>query len=305
MSDPGDNEAEMFRHHPLDDAAIEAFFTGQPAGEGLAPLAGLVEDLHTMTRRPAPVPSTELAMMMAKGFSTANGDLLVTAASNVTGPASQAAGLPKWRKKKMIIAELLAGLSVAAKAAFGVTAAAAAVTAGGAAGVLPGPAQHGVAVTVDAVTPFSFPDKANAKADFGSRVSTDATDGGVDGKTISAEAKAKAEAEAEAEAGGRPTAPGQKGLDQANTTPAAGHAPTSVPGGKPASAGTQSTDGLGVAAETPAAGRAPAAVPVGPPASTPPVNAGVEGSAGLSTAARTPAADAVPSSVPRGGGARP
>lgn len=46
---------------------------------------------------------------------------------------------------------------MAAKAGFGISAAAAAVTAGGAAGVLPAPAQHGVAATVSAVTPFSFP----------------------------------------------------------------------------------------------------------------------------------------------------
>ncbi|MEO5680179.1 MAG: hypothetical protein ABIS47_10980 [Acidimicrobiales bacterium] len=57
MSDPGDDRGEMFRHHPLDDAAIEAFFTGQVADEELAPLAGLVEDLRSMAFCPAP-PST-------------------------------------------------------------------------------------------------------------------------------------------------------------------------------------------------------------------------------------------------------
>lgn len=45
------------------------------------------------------------------------GDLLVTAASNVPGPAPQVAGLPKWRKKKMIELALakLTALSLAAK----------------------------------------------------------------------------------------------------------------------------------------------------------------------------------------------
>jgi len=79
----------------------------------------------------------------------------------------------------MIITELLAGLSVATKAALGISmATAAAVTAGGAAGVLPGPAQGAVATTVEAVTPFSFPDGANAKADFGGTVATDKASGG-------------------------------------------------------------------------------------------------------------------------------
>jgi len=299
----------MPRYHPLDDAAIEAFFTGQTADEALASLAGFVEDLHSMTSEPAPVPSMQLAAMLAAGFSTAKGDLLATAASNVTGPAPQAAGLPKWRKKKMIVAELLAGLSVAAKAAFGVSAAAAAVTAGGAAGVLPGPAQHAVATSVEAVTPFSFPDKANAKADFGGTVSTDAGDGGVDGKTVSAEAQLQGEISPpvvevpSVDAGppadtGRPAAPGQKGLDQANTTPAAGRAPTAVPGGRPATAGTQSSAGLATAGGTPAAGRVPTSVPAGPPATTPPASAGTQSSAGLSTAGSTPAAGFIPASAP-------
>ena len=301
MSGCGDYGSEMPGHHPLDDAAIEAFFTGQSADEGLAPLAGFVEDLAVMTSGPAPVPSMRLAAMLAEGFSTENGDLLVTAASNVPGPAPQAAGLPKWRKKKMVVAELLAGLSVAAKAAFGVSAAAAAVTAGGAAGVLPGPAQHAVATGVEAVTPFSFPDKANDKADFGSTVSSDARDGGVDGATVSAEAKLRAEANQSAETdpdAGRPAAPGQNGLDRANQTPAVGRAPTAVPSGKPATAGTQSTAGLDTAASTPAAGRVPTNVPAGPPASTPPAGAGTQSSAGLGTASSTPAADRLPGSVP-------
>ena len=303
MSGSGDYDTEMFRN-PLDDAAIEAFFTGQPADEELAPLAGLVEDLRSMTSGPAPVPSMQLAKMLAEGFSTANGDLLATAESNVPGPAPQAAGLPKWRKKKMIITELLAGLSVAAKAGFGITAAAAAVTAGGAAGVLPGPAQHGVATTVEAVTPFSFPDKANVKADFGGTVSTDATDGGVDGKTVSTDAKLNAEAKLNADAN-RPADPGQNGLDQANTTPAAGRAPTSVPSGQPATAGTQSSAGLTTAASTPAAGHVPTSVPAGPPASTPPAGAGTQSSAGVTTAGSTPAADYLPPAVPPARPGRP
>ena len=292
MSGFGDYDSEMPRHHPLADAAIEAFFTGRSADEDLAPLAGFVEDLASMTSGAAPVPSMQLATTLAEGFSTEKGDLLVTAASNVPGPASQAAGLPNWRKKKMMIAELLTGMSVAAKAAFGVTAAAAAVTAGGAAGVLPGPVQGAVSTGVEALTPFSFPDRANDKANFGGTVSTDARDGGADGRTVSAEAQLKAEAEANADAG-RPAAPGQNGLDQANTTPAAGKVPTSVPSGRPATAGTQATVGLDAASSTPAAGRVPAATPAVPPA-----DAGTQSSAGLGAASGTPAVGQTPSSVP-------
>ncbi len=299
MTDGGDYDTEMPQRPQLDDAAIEAFFTGQLADEELAPLAGLVEDLHSMTTGPAPAPSLLLAAMLADGFSTEKGDLLATAASNVTGPASQAAGLPTWRKKKMIIGEFLAGLSVAAKAAFGISAAAAAVTVGGgAAGVLPAPAQHAVATGVEAVTPFSFPDKASPRATFGGTVSTDARDGGVDGKTVSTDAKLNGTAN-------RPAAPGQNGLDQANTTPAAGHAPTAVPGGRPATAATQSSAGLGTAAGTPAAGHVPASVPASPPATTPPAGTGTQSATGLSTAASTPAAGRLPAQVPPAHPGRP
>ena len=62
-------------------------------------------------------------------------------------------------------------------------------------------------------------------------------------------------------AAGRPAAPGQTGLDRANQTPAAGHAPTAVPTGRPASAGAQSSAGLGTASSTPAAGFIPSSAP--------------------------------------------
>lgn len=204
----------------------------------------------------------------------------------------------------MIITELLAGLSVATKAAFGISmATAAAVTAGGAAGVLPGPAQGAVATTVEAVTPFSFPEQADPKTEFGGTVATDATDGGVDGPTVSAEAKLQGEANRPADTGstaGRPAAPGQQGLDQANSTPAAGRVPTAVPTGRPATAGTQSSTGLDTASSTPAAGHVPTAVPSGSSAT-----AGSQSTAGLSTANSTPAAGFVPASAPPARPGRP
>jgi hypothetical protein len=296
VSDAVDYDPEMIRRTHIDDAAFEAHLTGNDAGE-LPALAAFAEDLRTMTSGPGPAPSAQLAAMIAEGFSTEQGDLPATAASNVPGPAPQAAGLPKWRKRKMI--EFIAGLSVAAKAAFGISMAAASVTAAGAAGALPEPAQNAVSAAVEAVTPFSFPDKASDKADFGGRVSTDATDGGVDGRTVAEDAKNNGEDDGDGD-GSRPAAPGQNGLDQANTTPAAGHVPSSVPAGKPATAGTQGSTGTDTAAGTPAAGHLPEAVPAGPPSETPPSDAGSESSTGTDTATQTPAADYVPSSIPAG-----
>ena len=302
MSDAGDYDTEMFRRNHIDDAAIEALLSGNGADDEFAPLAAFAEELRSMAGGPVPVPSMQLAAMLAEGFSTEQGDLLVTAASNVPGPAQQAAGLPKWRKKRMIIAEFIAGLSVAAKAAFGVSMAAASVTAAGAAGALPAPAQHAVAAAVEAATPFSFPDKANEKADFGGTVSTDARDGGVDGKAVSEDAKKNGDANRADGTGqdNRPADPGQNGIDKANTTPAAGHAPTSLPSGKPATAGSQSSTGLDTAGDTPAAGRTPESVPVGAPAETPPADAGSQSTTGLTTAGSTPAAGRLPSTVPGG-----
>lgn len=293
MSDAVDYDPEMIRRTHIDDAAFEAHLTGNDAGE-LPALAAFAEDLRTLTSGPAPVPSAQLAAMMAEGFSTEQGDLPATAASNVPGPAPQVAGLPKWRKRR-VIGEFIAGLSVAAKAAFGVSMAAASVTAAGAAGALPEPAQNAVSAAVETVTPFSFPDKASDNADFGKRVSTDARDGGVDGKAVAEDAKGNGNGE-----GSRPAEPGQNGLDKANTTPAAGLVPTSVPTGQPATAGSQSSTGTATAAETPAAGHLPESVPAGPPSETPPAGAGSQSSTGPGGAAQTPGGGSVPSSIPPG-----
>lgn len=197
--------------------------------------------------------------------------------------------------------EFLAGLSVAAKAAFGVSMAAASVTAAGAAGVLPAPAQSAVANAVEAVTPFSFPDEVADGAEFGDRVSTDARDGGVDGRAVADEAKENGGGGGGGDEGGRPAEPGQNGLDQANTTPAAGHVPTSVPAGRPDTAGSQGSTGTDRAGQTPAAGHTPSSVPAGPPAEAPPADAGSQSSTGTDAATETPAADHVPGSIPPAG----
>ena len=138
-----------------------------PPNDALAPFA---EEVRFAVSGPPPVPSTALAAVLTAGLSgvspTEKGDLLATAASNVHGPAPQAAGLPNWKEETHmpvtgILAGLLAKLAGAGTAAKAALAGATAVTtmamAGGAAGVLPGPAQTLVASAVNAATPFEFP----------------------------------------------------------------------------------------------------------------------------------------------------
>ena len=141
-----------------------------PLDDALAPFA---EEVRFAVSGPPPVPSMSLAAVLTAGFSGVSptdlasndkGDLLATAASNVHGPAPQAAGLPKEETNMPvtgILAGLLAKLAGAGPAAKGALAGVTAVTtmamAGGAAGVLPGPAQTLVASVVNAATPFEFP----------------------------------------------------------------------------------------------------------------------------------------------------
>jgi hypothetical protein len=131
------NGREMPEHRPVDDGAIEASLGGTVRGEAIDPLSSFVSGVRSAIGA-APAPSTAMAAVLTAGFSTEKGDLSATAASNVNGPASQEAGLSKWRKAKMKIQGFLAGLGVAGKIALGVGVAAAATTTGaGATGMLP------------------------------------------------------------------------------------------------------------------------------------------------------------------------
>jgi len=261
VSSGGDYDDEMLRDHSSDDEAIEAFLRGQTADEELGLPALFAEDLRFLGSGPAPAPSPQLAALLASELPKPH-----------TGPASQAAGPPKSRRRRVIITEFVIGLSVAGKAALGAGLAAASVTAVGATGSLPDPAQTTVAATVEAVTPFSFPGpKAQTRSDnFGATVSTDARDGGVDGSVISDAAKAQGEVNG-------PAAPGLNGLGKANQTPAAGNVRTDLPSGRPATPGSNSSAGLSTAATTPAAGKVPVSVP--PVSPVPPVAAGASTSA--------------------------
>jgi hypothetical protein len=188
----------MPEDHPtpdlLDDAAIDVLLAGRSVAHSaavpeLAPLVTFVQDVRSVVDRPAPQPSAALAEVLASGLSTDKGDLLVTAGSNVNGPAEsraplharQVAGLPKWRKRpQMLPTGFLSGLAV--KIAAAVTAVLAGVTAAGAAGALPSPAQHVVAGVINSITPFSVPD-GDTSAAISTNVPTPA--GGV-GATVGA-----------------------------------------------------------------------------------------------------------------------
>jgi hypothetical protein len=295
VSGAGDYENEMFRRCDLDDDTIDAIVSGRDPGRAdVAMLVAFVEDARSLTRRAVPAPSAPLAAILADGLSTEKSGVPARAVSNVPGPANQVAGVPKWRKTRLAVAQLLSGLSVGAKAALGVGVAAAAVTGAGAAGALPGPAQHVVAAAVNRVTPFEFPDdadnadnanthadnanthadNADTQADFGQTVSSDATgtsDGqpGVDGLSIA-------------------TTAAENGLSVARETPAGDHVPASVPPDAISSNGGTDQEPINTDESTEANSNS----------SNPPADPGSQSSNGIETASSTPAGDHVPTEVP-------
>jgi hypothetical protein len=97
-------------------------------------LASFAEDLRIVAGGPAPEPRPGLVAVMNQGAVQLQ---------------------PSPGRKKMLVKSMLGGL--AAKVALGVGVAAASVTAAGAAGVLPAPAQDVVASVVAATTPFQLP----------------------------------------------------------------------------------------------------------------------------------------------------
>ena len=118
---------------PADDPLLTDFFTELRAWGSVEP----------------PVPTEVLASLLAAD------DPIEPVRPVPAGPA---------RRKNMLVAKL-AGLGIAAKVALGAGVAAAAVTTAGATGVLPAPAQHGVAVAVNTISPLEFPDlEAKVKA---------------------------------------------------------------------------------------------------------------------------------------------
>jgi hypothetical protein len=279
---------------PLDDRALEALLNGaHPGQSGLDWLLPFVEDLDRAAQEPAPVVRPALAVLLRDGFTPAD-----TSPAQAPAPAPVLPSPTPARPRPALRAALLrvAGLSVLAKAGLGASVALAGTTAAGAAGVLPDPAQRAIAAVVAASTPFTFPDTTD-KSSRGPVVS--APPAGVAGDTgppssLPPSSRGAAGSPADNGVGANP---GVTGLDRANQTPAAGHVPTSVPGGgRPEGPGSTPGNGQGPSATTPAV-TAPAITAPGitAPKPTPPVSPGPPstvspGSAGRDTAVTTPAA---------------
>ena len=115
----------------------DQFATGDPR------LASFVDDLRVVAGGPAPEPRPGLLAAMGQG---------------ATVPIAPTTG----RKRKMPAKTVLGGL--AARVVRGLGVAAASMTAAGAAGVLPEPAQQAVATVVGAATPFQLPDPSSVGA---------------------------------------------------------------------------------------------------------------------------------------------
>jgi len=126
------------------------------------------------------------------------------------------------------------GLGVAAKlAAVTTVVTVAGVSSAAATGALPAPIQSVVADSVDTVTPFNIPRPSDPHAPgsngIGEQVREQARHHGRD------KHQGDTGTDKQSHPTGKPTAPGAKGLQQANSGPAAPHAPDAVPGGKPSS----------------------------------------------------------------------
>jgi len=142
MTHSSDSGGDMRDEQPLDDPFLTDFFT----------------ELRSWGAVEPPVPTEVLATLLA--------------ADDPIEPVRPVPAAPA-RRKNMLVAKL-AGLGIAAKVALGAGVAAAAVTTAGATGVLPAPAQHGVAVAVNAISPLEFPD-LDAKVKVAADVTSDVT----------------------------------------------------------------------------------------------------------------------------------
>lgn len=239
-----DDEGEMRNQKNLDDATAEAVLRGRcPANRPeLAPLAAFAEELRELACAPAPMPTGQLARLLETGLTSTRDQRVVS--WNEARTAVQGSGRSKWGKS-VLAGFFVAGLtkagaaSAATKSVAAVAIALTGVTGAAAADTLPTAVQDRVAATVEAVSPLDLPDSAEHRPDprqHGAEVSADAKDPanrGVNRREVGERARAKAKPEQagkrETVPSSRPSAPGQVGLDKANTTPAQGHAPTAAP----------------------------------------------------------------------------
>jgi hypothetical protein len=226
----------QIRRSGPDDETVEAIVRSRPVGARFDAWVALARQVRTAAvDLPGPGPSDEPAAVV-------RGDIETTQERD-----------PMDVGRIASVAAKVATLG-AAKVGVGATLAAASVTGAGAAGVLPGPASDAVRSAIETVTPVHFDDRDGDRGSggrpdaFGDDVSDDATgesDGehGVDGRTISEEAPGSEHRPDQAGSpDDGPVQPDSTGLDRANETPAAAHAPD-APGAGAGADGDDAADG--------------------------------------------------------------
>lgn len=273
MSVSADYDDEMRASPLLDDTTMDLILAGRPVGdESLSAVAAFVAEIRASAPMAVPVPSAALAAVLARGVTALNHSEVV--APSASPPARRTRWGSSWaRRRSRLMPRLLSGLAVpigtvgfGAKAAFGLTLAAASVTAAGAAGVLPDPVQHAMASVVRAVSPFEIPDPADHRRDTGHHVDPDRGDDAGEGSPSTSDETAPPADEHQREPGRQPpdgSAPidtSSPGLDDTGPAPADGWVPTTVPSGT-------APAGQDPPADTPSG--APTDVPTEQPRNTP------------------------------------
>lgn len=281
----------------IDPKDLDRLFAGGRPSPELDDLSGLVQKVQSryVSEIEPDLKASHLAELMQVVNLTDKGDLAARPASKVNGPARQASGPPK-RRRRFVLESIFA--TVSTKLALGGAAIAMAATGGLAAtGNLPDRAQTAISQVVDKVG-IDIPAGESAQAaaaleraeaaaraaeqnaaaetqnpgtgaGIGQGVASDATDGEAVGSQISEAARAQAEQSRAAGQANRP--------EEAGPPPVAGPLPNlgspSDSGaigepGPPIDAGPQNaTTAPGVADESPAGGSIPA--PGGKPAGVP------------------------------------
>ena len=230
----------------ITDEVVEAIVRGEPVPAAYAHVAEVAEAVRVLEDAPPPVPSPELAELLAgHGRERVPGrasDLVVVGSSGGRRERKRMPGIESVAG----LGGKVASLGLVAKLGLGTSLAAAGVAGAGVAGVLPAAANDAVRGAVEVVTPVEF-DSNDSDTNFGDRVSTDATgesdgENGVDGQQISDEAPGAANRPGSGPADEAPGQSGETGLTQANQTPAAEHAPD-TPGAASADAGAAGQEG--------------------------------------------------------------
>jgi hypothetical protein len=141
----------MFVSKKIDPKELDRLFAGSRPSPGLDDISGLVEKVQSkyLTEIDPDLKASHLAAVMQVVNLTDKGDLAARPASKVNGPARQASGPPK-RRRRFVLESMFATVSV--KFALGGAAVAMAATGGlAASGNLPDRAQTAISHVVDNV----------------------------------------------------------------------------------------------------------------------------------------------------------